>query len=102
MGLKDDTIEINLEQVIYDTLATEIQKEIDANVINSLMMMYWKEQGWHTVNIGKFQDNEHAVDITHWLAEQKLVEQKHYYRVGSEFIFKRSKDAMLFALRWAG
>jgi len=96
MGLEDT----DLEQLVLDDLAAEMQQHMDSKVMYGLMMMYWKQQGWHTVKISRFQDNHHAVDITYWLAEQGLVDKEDYYREGSEFVFQDSKHATLFALRW--
>jgi hypothetical protein len=95
-----DLENIDLEQMVIDDLAAEIQQDIDSNIMYGLMMMYWKEQGWHTVKISKFQDNHHAVDITYWLSEQGLKDKEDYYREGSEFVFQDSKHATVFALRW--
>lgn len=95
-----DLENIDLEQMVIDDLAAEIQQDIDSNIMYGLMMMYWKEQGWHTVKISKFQDNHHAVDITYWLSEQGLKDKEDYYRDGSEFVFRESKHATVFALRW--
>jgi len=56
-----------------------------------------KAQGWTCVSISRFQDNNHAVDITMWLEENV----KNYERNGRDFIFENSKDATMFILRWS-
>lgn len=92
---------IDIEAEILKDLEKEFRKSFDDGMSYLMLMMYWKEQGWHTVKISRFQDNHHAVDITHWLAKQGLVDKEDYYREGSEFIFQHIKHATLFALRWA-
>jgi hypothetical protein len=64
-------------------------------------MMYWKEQGWTTIKLSRFQDNHHAVDITDWLFDNDLRDGEDYYREGAEFVFASEKIATMFALRWA-
>ena len=47
--------------------------------------------------LDRFTDNNHAVDITHWLA----LHCKHAFeRRGADFIFESEIDAVNFALRW--
>lgn len=99
MGL-EELSKIDIEAEILKDLENELTKSFEDNMSYLLLMMYWKEQGWHTVKLSRFQDNHHAVDITYWLAEQDLKDKEDYYREGSEFVFRESKHATLFALRW--
>mgnify|MGYP006277333851 CR=1 FL=1 len=83
----------DLEDEISKTLASEIQREIDNNVLFTMLM----ELGWHKVQISRFIDNKHAVDITYWLKENI---RRPYERNGSVFVFQEEKDANWFKLRW--
>jgi len=53
--------------------------------------------GWTRVMITRLTDNNHAVDIRHWLA---LNTKKSYEWHGRDFIFEDTRDASWFVLRW--
>ncbi len=48
--------------------------------------------------LDRFTDNNHAVDITHWLA---LHCNHAFERRGADFIFESEVDAVNFTLRWS-
>jgi hypothetical protein len=83
----------SIEQEIADKMGNDMAREIDREVLWGML----KGIGWTRVMLDRFQDNNHAVDITHWLA---LNCQGAYERNGRDFIFEDSKDATLFILRW--
>jgi hypothetical protein len=83
----------NLEDKIADTLAKEMQQEIDHEILWAMLL----EIGWTRIMLDRLQDNKHAVDITHWL---KLNCTGSYERRGRDFIFENEQDATLFILRW--
>ena len=58
------SIKFSIEDSIMEDLGRQIQESIDDKMSYAFMMMYWKEQGWTTVKLSRFQDNQHAVDIT--------------------------------------
>jgi hypothetical protein len=89
---------MNLEEEIAEKLGKEIANEIDNEIMWGLRVVICKEQGWHLVNIDRFVDNEHAIDITHWIADNV---KGQYHRNGRHFIFESGKDATMFLLRWA-
>lgn len=94
-------MELDLQAEILREHSEAISKEIESSLMNYLMMKYWEEQGWIPVKLSRFQDNRHAVDITYWLDEQGFKEKDDYYRDGREFLFRESKHATLFIMRWA-
>jgi hypothetical protein len=96
------SIKFSLEDFLKEDLGRQIQDSIDDKMGYTFMMMYRKEQGWTTIKLSKFQDNEHAVDITDWLFDNDLRDTVDYYREGREFVFASEKIATMFALRWAG
>ncbi len=83
----------NLEQEILDELGTKMQSEIDREILWGML----KGMGWTRVMIDRFQDNKHAVDITHWLNENC---EGSYERNGRDFIFENDRDAINFILKW--
>ena len=50
----------NLEKEILDELGTKMQSEIDREILWGML----KNIGWTRVNLDRFTDNNHAVDIT--------------------------------------
>ena len=84
MDLKD----IDLQELIYKELDQELRETLDKEMVCLLMMTYYKEQGWQEIELDKFQDNNHAVDITNWLVDHGFVEKTNYYRNGRKFLFK--------------
>ena len=91
---------ISAQDLLIEGLSRQMQYAIDDEMSYAFMMMYWKEQGWTTVKLSRFQDNEHAVDITDWLFDNDLRDTVDYYREGAEFVFASEKIATMFALRW--
>lgn len=95
------SIKFGLEESLMEDLGRQIQYAIDDKMSYAFMMMYWKERGWTTVKLSRFQDNKHAVDITDWLFDNDLRDTVDYYREGAEFVFASKKIATMFILRWA-
>lgn len=93
---------MDLEKEILKDLSKEVADSIDSSLMYHLMSKYWEEQGWTKVTLSRLQDNNHAVDITMWLADNGFKDSVNYYREGREFIFERKEDATMFILRWAG
>ena len=92
--------EESIADLILEDLGNDIQESIDSEVMYYLMMEFWQSQGWHGVELSKLQDNNHAVDITHWLEWQGLKDKDDYYRQGRKFVFRDSETATLFILKW--
>ncbi len=84
---------MNLEKEILDELSTKMQSEIDREIMWSML----KNLGWRRVILDRYTDNNHAVDIRHWLA---LNTKKSYECNGRDFIFEDARDANWFVLRW--
>jgi len=83
----------NLEDEIADTLAKEMQQEIDREILWGML----EGIGWTKVTLPRLQDNMHAIDITYWLEGNC---KDSYERCGRYFIFENDKDAFLFTIRW--
>ena len=83
----------DLEQQILDELGTKMQSEIDREVMWGML----KSLGWRRVMLDRLTDNNHAVDITHWLEANC---KNPFERSGADFIFESEIDAVNFTLKW--
>jgi hypothetical protein len=84
---------MTLEEQLIERASNELSREIDREVLWGML----KDIGWTRVMIDRLQDNNHAIDITHWLEENC---QGAYERNGRDFIFESEKDVTMFILRW--
>ena len=84
---------MTLEEELLDKAGKEMSREIDREVLWGML----KDIGWRRVMLDRFTDNNHAVDITHWLA---LHCNHAFERRGADFIFESTVDAVNFTLRW--
>jgi hypothetical protein len=82
-----------LEQEIINKAGTAMAREIDREVLWGML----EGIGWTRVMLPRLIDNNHAVDITHWLA---INCKNPFERSGRDFIFESQKDANWFKLRW--
>ena len=83
-----------MADVLSDDLAKKMSDSIDAEILIELL---WKIHGWTKFTIPRYVDNHHAIDIGYWLLDNC---QGEYKRNGRTFLFKDSKDATMFILRW--
>jgi hypothetical protein len=88
-------VDVNLEDQIAENLSKEIAREIDKEILWGMLQGI----GWIRVTLPSFVDNNHAVDITYWLEENC---KGRVERNGSDFLFERGEDAVIFTLRWMG
>lgn len=89
-------IEEEIRKDIEDQLANNIREEIDFSIVADIL----REDGWTKVTIDRFTDNHHAIDIRYWL-EENIKLNDYFYR-GTVFLFKDSRYATMFILRWGG
>lgn len=82
-----------LEEEILENAGKAMAREIDREVLWSML----KDIGWHRVMLDRLMDNNHAVDITYWLAANC---RNPFERSGADFIFESEVDAVNFTLRW--
>jgi hypothetical protein len=90
---------MNIEQAILEDVSREMSSAKDRGLYEDLLFINRLDEGWHLVKISKDTDNQHAIDINYWLAENVVKDE--YQRDIRDFIFKREQDATLFLLRWA-
>jgi hypothetical protein len=84
---------MTLEEELINKAGIEMAREIDREVLWGMLA----ELGWRRVNLDRVTDNNHAVDITYWLA---LHCNHAFERSGADFIFESEVDAVNFTLRW--
>ena len=84
---------MTLEEEMLNKAGIEMAREIDREVLWGML----KDIGWRRVMLDRFTDNNHAVDITHWLAANC---KNPFERRGADFIFESEVDAVNFSLRW--
>jgi hypothetical protein len=83
----------SIEQEIADKMGNDMARDIDREILWGML----EGIGWKRILLDRFQDNNHAVDITYWL-EKNI--KNPFERNGRDFIFENEKDALLFILRW--
>jgi hypothetical protein len=83
-----------LHQELEGELAKTLQEEIDWEVMTDVLA----GGGWTKVDIGRLENNKHAIDIHIWIEEnvKGLTRQR-----GSIFMFENKEEAEWFTLRWA-
>ena len=84
---------MNIQEEMIEFKAKQLSDEIDREVLWGML----EGIGWHRVMLPRLIDNNHAVDITHWLA---LNCKNSHERSGRDFIFENERDANWFVLRW--
>ena len=84
---------MNLQDQQLRQASETLMRDVDFVIFAEAM----QKAGWHLIELDRLQDNRHAVDITHWLAETC---QGKYRRNGRRFLFKDTADAVMFRLRW--
>jgi hypothetical protein len=84
---------MTLEEEMIEKAGTAMAREIDREVLWGML----QGMGWHRVMLPSLTDNNHAVDITHWLA---LNCKNSFERSGRDFLFEDARDASWFVLRW--
>lgn len=83
----------NLEQEIINELGTQMQSEIDKEILWGMLV----GMGWTRVLLPRFESREHSVDVLVWVEKNC---KNPYERKGSEFIFENDRDAVNFILKW--
>jgi hypothetical protein len=84
---------MNIEDQLAEDLGKQMSEAMDFEFIANMLC----ESGWTRFEIPRFVDNHHAVDISYWLSDYC---QGEYKRNGRVFLFKESRDATMFILRW--
>jgi hypothetical protein len=86
---------MNIEEEIANELSEQMCSAIDFEILSNVLV---KSCGWHKVEISRFRDNNHAVDIKLWCEEYI---KDRFQNFGRTFVFQDQGDAINFTLRWA-
>jgi hypothetical protein len=84
---------MNIQEEMIEFKAKQLSDEIDREILWGMLQGI----GWIRIMLPRLIDNDHAVDITHWLA---LNCKNSFERNGRDFIFENERDANWFVLRW--
>lgn len=79
---------------VMDRLAKEMAEEIDFDVIATIKI----KDGWHSVKLDRFKNNNHAIDIRYWAEEHS---NSGFINRGTHYVFEDAGDAVNFTMRWA-
>jgi hypothetical protein len=96
---------MKLEEEIANHLATEIAREIDKELLDTIMIDVLKSEGWTATNINPAYGKSSIVNEIDWYAE--TAEWIHvnatddYKLLRGQWLFKNQEDAIMFTLRWS-
>jgi hypothetical protein len=82
-----------MQQEFEDYLATEMSRAMDFEVLADVMCRF----GWHLIELDRYTDNHHAIDVREWVGENCRGEHRSH---GAAWLFKEQADAVLFKLKW--
>jgi hypothetical protein len=84
---------MNLEEEIAEQMSKELAQQIDFEFLTDILIA----RGWTRIELDRFRNNRHAVDISYWCSDNVKGKWQH---TGTTFIFEQQKDATWFALNW--
>lgn len=84
---------MNLQEEIYSAAAERLAKDIDAEVMRTVL----RESGWHEVVLQWVMTHEQSREVDEWVEQKSKGE---YWNCGLVWLFKNETDAMWFKLRW--
>lgn len=82
-----------MQQEFEEYLSTEMSRSMDFEILADVMCRF----GWHLVELDRYTDNHHAIDVREWVAENCSGEYRSH---GASWLFREQSDAVLFKLRW--
>lgn len=84
---------MSLEDAIRADLGKEMADAIDWQIQAGML----QEMGWAIVQLPRYADNAHAIDIREWVRESCKGKTDSD---GATWIFEDPVDATMFTLRW--
>lgn len=82
---------------LEDEVTTELSEQLAAEIDREILWGFLIGAGWAKVELGRFQNNNHAIDIRIWIEENT---KGKFLQSGARFLFEDPRDATMFALRW--
>ena len=96
---------MGLEEKFASILSAEIAREIDKEILDTLMIDVLTSEGWIQTKINPAFDNNTAMYRSTWYAETAewvhLNATGDYKMLRGQWLFKEPKDATMFILRWS-
>jgi hypothetical protein len=96
---------MGLEEDLLKVLSEEIAREIDKEILDTLMINVLTSEGWIQTKINPAFDNNTAMYRSTWYAETAewvhLNATGDYKMLRGQWLFKEPKDATMFILRWS-
>lgn len=87
-------MDITIQEDIIDNMSKQIQEDIDQRIMFDLLI----ESGWTKIELPSKWLPTSGVELHEW-REKNLT--GHYKAHENVWIFEKSEDAVIFALRWA-
>ena len=84
---------MNVEEQIIDEFSKQMSDAIDWQILAGMLV----EMGWTQVELPRYVDNYHAIDIREWVREFCMGKTDS---CGGVWIFENPADATMFTLRW--
>ncbi len=84
---------MNLQEQILEELSEQMHSAVDFEILTDVLCRF----GWQKVDLERFANNRHAVDITTWCQDNV---KGNWKRNGCKFVFEDVGDAVNFTLRW--
>jgi hypothetical protein len=81
-----------------DTIAIAYAKIIQEEIDNEIVIDMLKMNGWIVVNLERFKDMKHPIDVQDWCTDN--IGDGKWKNLGPTFLFRESKHAEWFSLRW--
>lgn len=85
---------MNLQEQIINELSEQMCSQVDFEILTDVLV---NSCGWYRVELERFENNRHAIDVVTWCREKIRGEWK---RNGCKFIFEEQKDAVNFIFKW--
>jgi hypothetical protein len=85
---------LSLEDMILKEQAKVMEESINFEILSGILV---DMMGWTRVELSRYTDNNHAIDIKEWVASNCKHDTKQN---GATWMFENAKEAMWFKLRW--
>jgi len=98
---------MGLENEIAQSLADEIAKEIDKNLLDDIMIAILKDEGWIETKVNPAYTDMGMLSgrYEQWYSQTAewihINAQGDYKLLRGQWLFKDPRDATMFILRWA-